>query len=150
MQETSLMNGVSRPHAPGVTVSDHVSTSYHDPGSPLWKTPFLTSGSEITSEECGWSPVMWYIILCGFSHSLLILHAILTYQPVVNPSSNWGSICTVLMADAVVTGKVSCHNLIVRLHSLPRFVETISQGYCKAMQQPLACEDGVTLPFRSH
>ena len=54
------------------------------------------------------------------------------------------SIFAALTADAIATGKVNCYNFIVRLRSLPslpRFVETISRGYCSAVQRPLACED---------
>ena len=32
-------------------------------------------------------------------------------------------------ADAVATGEVNCINYVVELRSLPRFAETISQGY---------------------
>ena len=47
-------------------------------------------------------------------------------------------------AVVVVTGEVNCHHFIVHLRSLQRFAETISQGYCSAVQRPLACKDGTT------
>ena len=47
-------------------------------------------------------------------------------------------------ADTVDTGEVNCYHFTVRLRSLPRFAETISQGvlHCSAAQRPLVCEDG--------
>ena len=66
------------------------------------------------------------IILVDFSHTLLVLHAMfrmqmnhyLVFLPVAVPT-----------AEAVATAEVKCYNFIVRLRSLPRYAETISQGY---------------------
>ena len=45
-------------------------------------------------------------------------------------------VCTVPTADTVETGEVNCYNFIVRRHSLPQFVETISQGYVAQCNDP--------------
>ena len=46
---------------------------------------------------------------------------------------------TVPTADAVATGEVSCYNCIVRLRSLPRFTETIGQGYVRMSKDTVLC-----------
>ena len=46
-----------------------------------------------------------------------------------------GGICTVPMADAVATGKISCYNCTGHSQGL------ISQGYSRAVQRPLTCDD---------
>ena len=43
--------------------------------------------------------------------------------------------------DAEATGEISCYQFIVRVHSLQRFSDIISEGYYSAAQRPLACED---------
>ena len=48
-----------------------------------------------------------------------------------------------LTAGAEATGEVTWYNCIVRLRSLPRFAETISQGYCFAANE--ACEAGIVV-----
>ena len=51
-------------------------------------------------------------------------------------------ICVVPTDDAVATIVVNSYTFLVRLHSLLRFAETISQGYSSAAQCPVACGDG--------
>ena len=53
---------------------------------------------------------------------------ILGFPSVPNPSSNCASICAFSPANVV--------NFIVRLHPLPQFAETISQGYRNAAVTP--------------
>ena len=53
------------------------------------------------------------------------------------------STCAVLTAGAIATDEANCYNVIVPLRSLPRFAETISQGYISTAQRLLACDDDI-------
>ena len=117
---------------------------FSTPGASLSKTHLLT----LAHKDCGRPPVMRYNFLWFQPYAVHVTCN--AYD--ANGSLHWDShqscvlqtvahICTVPMANAIATGKVCCYNFIVHLHSLPQFVESISQGYCSAALWPLACED---------
>jgi len=59
----------------------------------------------------------------------------------VYPLQIMADICAVPTADAVAIGEVNWYTFLIRLRSLARFAETISQGYCSSAQWPLSCVD---------
>ena len=76
----------------------------------------------------------WDIILCDFSHMLLVQHAIFTMQLrhyigiSTSRVSNWGGYLRCSTADSVATREVNCYNVRVQVCSLSQFKQTISQG----------------------
>ena len=122
---------ILHPCPPGVAAADYISTSTLPLSHPFEKL-LITSANKIALRSCD-------IFLGDFSQMLLVLFAVYWMRmgryigilAGVYPSSNLvdSSGVPTPTADAVATGEVNCYNFIAGLRPLPRFAETISQGY---------------------
>ena len=108
-------------------------------GISFSKSPVLTSISELTHEGCGWLPVMWYITatrcLCCIVSRMRMGHY--AGIPTRRVSVFKLGLAFARYSHVWCSSKV---NFIVRLRSLQRVAEAISQGYCSPVQRPLVCE----------
>ena len=111
MTSSNAFSGFSHLRAPGGAAADYVSTSSSLPLARPFQKLILTSANEnvtssvVSLQSCN-------IILCDFSHTLLVLREYWdSHQSYICLQIRAG-ICAVPMADAMANGKVNCCNFI--------------------------------------
>ena len=118
------------------TATDHVSTSHRYPLSLSPGTSLSTTGTQRwpmkspmrSGIASSGDVIFWVISATNCSCCMQYLGREWVFPPVMFLSSEIEAGIGVLIADAVVTGKVNCYSCIVQLCTVPSFTETSSRG----------------------